>query len=237
MSVENEQSVWGETDSLDFFSHERQSPEDLYASERIFLPDAVKRAGSVLDVGCACGGFSAIMESFNEKINYTGIDIVPEMLARAGARHEGAAFAAAAGHQLPFASQSFDLVHCSGATHLNSHYRELISEMWRVTRHQLLFDLRLTEGPSMEGTFRIDFDDSNSGGLLPYFVLNINEMHDLINALPSGPDHISLNGYHHPASSNATLPGDCNLIMAFLLLTRTSPDKGWDKTIGDRAPL
>lgn len=237
ISVETEQSVWGEKNSLDFFSHERQSPDDLYPSEKIFLPGAVKDAASVLDIGCACGGFSAIMTSFNKGIKYTGVDIVPEMLMLARDRHEEAQFTAAAGHQLPFADQSFDLVHCSGATHLNSRYLELITDMWRVSSHQLLFDLRLTEGPAMEGTFRVDFDNNDSGRLLPYFVLNINEVRHLIENLPDGPDHVSVNGYFHPPSSSANLPDDVNLIMAFLLLTRTSENRGWDQVIGKHPPV
>ena len=145
-------------------------------------------------------------------------------------------FAAAAGQQLPFASQSFDLVHCSGSIHLNSRYRELIADMWRVTRHQLLFDLRLTEGPSMEGKFRVDFDRSGEGGFLPYIVINIDEIRDLIDRSLGAPDHVRLYGYHHPASSTAILPDDINLIMAFLLLSRTSSESGWDITIEDDAP-
>lgn len=237
MSLENEQSVWGQENSLDFFSHERHSPEDLYPSERIFLPDAVRKASNVLDIGCACGGFSAIMQSFNEQISYTGVDIIPDMLKRARREYSDASFAAAAGHQLPFADQFFDLVHCSGATHLNSRYRELIADMWRVTGDQLLFDLRLTEGPTMEGTFRVDFDNNNKGDLLPYFVLNMDEMRDLIDNLADGPEHVSLKGYFHPASPNATLPGGGTLIMAFLLLSRTSSTRGWDAAIKDRAPV
>jgi len=236
MKIENEQSVWGQANSLDFFRDERQSPEDLYPSERVFLPDAVKRAKSILDVGCACGGFAAIMHSFNENLKYTGIDIVPEMLFRARKLQTAASFAAAAGQQLPFASQSFDLVHCSGSVHLNLRYRELIADMWRVTRHQLLFDVRLTEGPSMEGRFRVDFDKTGEGGLLPYIVINIDETRDLIDKILGAPDHVRLYGYHHPASSTAILPNGNNLIMAFLLLSRTSTESGWDVTIEDDAP-
>ena len=49
-----------------------------------FLPDTVGRASNVLDVGCAYRGFASIMRAFNPSIRYTGIDIVPEMLAQAG---------------------------------------------------------------------------------------------------------------------------------------------------------
>ena len=236
MKIESEQSVWGQAKSLEYFRDERQTPEDLYPSERVFLPNAVKKANTILDVGCACGGFAAIMRRFDKNFKYTGVDIIPEMLAHARKFQNGARFAAAAGQQLPFAAQAFDLVHCSGVLHLNSHYREFIADMWRVTRHQLLFDLRLTRGPSKEGKFRVDFDRSGDGGLLPYIVINIKEMRDLVDTLKGAPDHVSLYGYTHSASPNATLPNGRNLIMAFLLLSRTSTKNGWDVTIEDDAP-
>lgn len=223
-----EQRAWASSDSVDFFTRERRTTDDLYPSEKIFLPDAVERASSVLDVGCACGGFASIMRTFNPSVRYTGIDIVPEMLAHAGAENSDDTFVVAAGHALPFKDRAFDLVHCSGAVHLNSRYQELIADMWRVTDREALFDMRLTDGPSMEGSFRIDFNDIGEGGILPYHVVNLDEARTLIDGLPNAPARVRLAGYWHPASGNADLPEDTTVIMAFLLLQRSSPENGWD---------
>ncbi|NQU57202.1 MAG: class I SAM-dependent methyltransferase [Rhodospirillales bacterium] len=223
-----EQRGWASSDSLDFFARERRAPDDLYPSEKSFLPDAVGRASNVLDVGCACGGFASIMRAFNPSIRYTGIDIVPEMLARAGRETFGDTFAAAAGHELPFKDRAFDLVHCSGAVHLNSRYQPLIADMWRVTDGEALFDMRLTEGPSLQGSFRIDFADTGEGGILPYHVVNLEEARALIDSLPDAPARVRLAGYRHPASGNANLPEATPVIMAVLLLQRSSPETGWD---------
>ncbi len=240
MKPASEQRAWASPDSLDFFSRQRRAPDDLYASERIFLPDAARRAASVLDVGCACGGFAAIMRHFNNDIAYTGVDIVPEMLTRALAENRAenvdADFVAAAGHELPFADRKFDLVHCSGATHLNSRYRELIADMWRVSAKELLFDMRLTDGPSLEGTFRIDFDGTGEGMTLPYLVVNIDEARWLIDELPDAPSRMHLSGSRHPPSANADLPLDGPMIMAFLLLQRDTDESGWQVDIKEALP-
>jgi SAM-dependent methyltransferase len=223
-----EQRAWASSDSLDFFTRDRNTPEGLYPSERVFLPDAVQRATSVLDVGCACGGFASIIRTFNSSAHYTGIDIVPEMLARAGREKSDDKFVVAAGHELPFRDGVFDLVHCSGAVHLNSRFQALIAEMWRVARHEALFDMRLTERPSLEGSFRVDFANTGQGGILPYHVVNLEEARCLIDDLPGAPASVRLAGYRHPASDNANLPDSTNVIIAFLLLRRSSPDTGWD---------
>lgn len=227
-----EQRVWASPDSLDFFARERCAPEDLYPSERVFLPGAVGRAATVLDVGCACGGFASIMRAFNAAIRYTGVDIVPEMLSRARDRHADDAFVVADGGRLPFADRSFDLVHCSGTVHLNSDYPALIADMWRVANREALFDMRLTEGPSQKGVFRVDFAATGRGGVLPYHVVNLEDARALIDALPDTPRRVRLSGYPHPASGNADLPEGTSVIMAFLLLERSAPAAGWEIRIG-----
>ena len=227
METVREQRVWASPDSLDFFTRQRQTPDDLYPSERIFLPDAVSRADNVLDVGCACGGFAAIMQTFNKDIAYTGVDIVPEMLARAERDNGDAIFAAATGHELPFANRAFDLVHCSGATHLNSLYRELIADMWRVTRNELLFDMRLSEGESQAGHFRVNFSGGGDEQTLPYFIVNLDEVKEIINTLDEPPGTVRLAGYRHPASGNADFEEGTMVIMAFLLLQRNGDHSGW----------
>jgi len=223
-----EQRAWASADSLSFFTRERSAPDALYPSERIFLPDAVKRASSVLDVGCACGGFARIMRAFNPSVRYTGVDIVPEMLSLARSDNPDDPFVVADGRDLPFPDRAFDLVHCSGTVHLNSGYEALIADMWRVAGREALFDMRLTEGPSVTGKFRVDFTGAGRGGILPYHVVNLDTARALIDGLPDAPAGVRLAGYRHPASGNADLPAGTNVIMAFLLLEHASPETGWD---------
>jgi SAM-dependent methyltransferase len=228
-AIVREQRAWAAADSIAFFRDNRSRPEDLYPSERIFLPGVVQSARSVLDVGCACGGFAAIMQAFNPCIDYVGVDIVAEMLSEAGRVHTAARFLAAAGHALPFRDGAFDLVHCSGAVHLNSAYPALIAEMWRVARRHLLFDLRMTDEASYAGTFMLDF--AGGKGELPYHVVNVAEARGIIERLPAPPRSVRVAGYRHPPSHNARLGNRGDLIMAFLLLARDSAGRGWDMRI------
>ena len=224
----DEQQVWSSEDSLTFFSRERSRLDDLYSSERIFLPTIAGKARTILDVGCACGGFVNIFREINPDASYTGVDIVPEMITRAEAAHPDATFINAAAHSLPFPDRAFDLVHCSGSVHLNSQYQEMIGEMWRVTGQHALFDMRLTEGPSVRGGFTINFSGDSNGGRLPYHLVNLEEAKGMIENLPNPPAHVQMAGYRHPASANADLPEESDVIMTFLLLERTSEQSGWD---------
>src|SRR4051812_21460066 len=67
---------WVEDPSLvDFYASHRRRPEDLYPSERRFLPWLLRRSSSVLDTGCALGGFADIHRHYNPAIEYCGIDV------------------------------------------------------------------------------------------------------------------------------------------------------------------
>lgn len=234
-SLIREQQVWGSDDSIAYFSHERSRLDDLYSSERIFLPEITQRIATLLDVGCACGGFVDIFREINPDASYTGIDIVPDMIARAEAAHPGVPFINAPAHSMPFPDREFDLVHCSGSVHLNSQYQQMIAEMWRVSKRYALFDMRLTEGPTVTGGFTVNFSGDEGGGRLPYHVVNINDARAIIDDLPNPPARARLAGYHHPASANADLPGDTSVIMAFLLLERDGEKSGWEINIKESA--
>ena len=196
-AIIREQRLWGAEDSIAFFSSNRQRPEDLYPSEKVFLPRVVKEAKNVLDVGCACGGFARIMSDYNPSLTYTAIDIVPTMIDEARLQNPTGHYTVAAGHSLPFGEQTFDLVHCSGVVHLNSNYELMISEMWRVSAQYLLFDMRLTEGATQTGSFKIDFGSSDraKSEVLPYHLVNFTEARRIVETLPEAPQQVEVFAY------------------------------------------
>ncbi|MEK9643921.1 MAG: class I SAM-dependent methyltransferase [Alphaproteobacteria bacterium] len=241
--IVREQQAWAVTDSLDFFASHRQSVDDLYPSERVFLPDVATGVDTVLDVGCACGGFVPILHSFNPRLAYFGVDVIPAMIAEARRRHPRGRYTVAAGHALPFRSQGVDLVHCSGVVHLNSDFKTMIAEMWRVAGEYLLFDMRLTEGASVAGEFTVSFEDAcdETGDgtgcghrLLPYHVVNFEEARQLINALAEPPVEVDMFAYHHAPSPQSSFDPDTRILMAFLLLRRRSDNPGWHSRIDGR---
>jgi SAM-dependent methyltransferase len=216
--VREEQKAWAASDSLEFFQTHRQRPEDLYPSEKFFLPDVLPQVQSVLDIGCAAGGFSRIMKSFNPAIAYTGVDINPEFVAIAQRAFPDSTFIPGDGIHFETPDNSYDLVHSSGILHLNSRYEEIVRSCYAQARRYLACDFRLTPGPRVEGTFTLEFQPA--GGqrpVLPYIVLNVDELVALLTELRPAPRAIRLRGYYHPPSSMADLPIDRVLMAAVLV--------------------
>ncbi len=227
-NTQQEQQAWKQWDSLNFYTSHRCTPEDLYPSEREFLPDVLPRVQTCLDFGCASGGFSGIMRQFNPKLRYTGVDIIPEFVRMARVRYPESRFLPVDGVHLPFCSRSFDLAHTSGVLHLNSAHREIVRELYRVSNRYLLADFRLTRGPERAGTCRIDFDSHNgrapgAGPVLPYLVLNLDDHLAFLGKLDPPPRKIQVYGYSHKPSRMAQINLDL-ILMAFFLI-----EKGTDR--------
>jgi len=131
-------------DLVEFYSHGRSRPEDVYPSEERFLPWLAAAAGSVLDVGCGAGGFAAIWDHYRPGIDYVGVDASAALVEAARRLHPGARFEQADGAgELPFPDAFADVVAGLGWLHLEPRYRQALPELWRVTRERLFFDIRL----------------------------------------------------------------------------------------------
>ncbi len=213
-----EQRAWSTPGVLKYYQSHRQEPRDLYDSERFFLPEMLPQIESVLDVGCATGGFSRIMRTFNPSLHYTGVDISPVMIDAAQRNYPEHEFKVCDGIHFPFLPQSFDLVHSSGVLHLNSRYGEMVVAMWQQTRRYLLCDFRLIYSATVIGSMQTGFDDS-SLDTLPYYVLNIGDHLNFLAALSPAPSRICAKGYWHSIASSANLPFD-SVIMTFFLLEK-----------------
>src|SRR5579872_6417046 len=74
-------------DLVTFYSNRRNRLDDLYPSERRFLPWLARGSSSVLDVGCAAGGFAEIWRSCNDRIEYVGVDVSPQLVDAARSLH------------------------------------------------------------------------------------------------------------------------------------------------------
>ena len=175
--IQDEQRVWGAADSLQFYQMNRQRPEDMYTSERFFLPEILPSAHSVLDVGCAAGGFSRIMKSFNPTIDYTGVDINPQFVEIARRAFPDSRFKESDGINFDTPECSYDLVHSTGVLLHNSRYADMAAACYRQARRYIIYDFRLTWGPSVVGTNKLQFEPAEGDRpLLPYVVLNVHEM-------------------------------------------------------------
>ena len=132
-----------------FYTTHRHKPEDLYPSERRFVPWLARQSDSLVDVGCAAGGFMAIWQHWNPALRYTGVDASPELIDAARKLHPEAGFLVgdcAAGLDLPDATA--DAVQALGWIHWEERYAEALRELWRISGRYLFFDVRLhDEGP------------------------------------------------------------------------------------------
>lgn len=213
---------WGLPRVLDFFDHRRDTTDAVYPSEWHFLKDALKEGISVLDVGCAQGGFAAILGEHLSDFRYTGVDINEEMVARARKRHPGRTF-----HQVMegdlsvLGEERFDLVLVFGILHLHQAWRDTLATAWQRTAGTLLFDLREIDGPSVEDIqasyFRMDFagDQEQTDAVLPYNLINTAEARDIVTKLCAGASRVSQYGYPHPVSSSAVTPVEQAMITVY----------------------
>lgn len=219
-AIRREQSGWGAPASLRFYEEHRSRPADLYPSERFFLPDVLPRVSTCLDVGCAAGGFSGIMKSFNPRLRYTGVDIVPAFIEKARRLHPEDRFDVGDGVRFDTPPGSYDLVHLSGLLHLNSRHRDLLRSAYEQAEKYVLCDFRLTDGPPVTGTFRVAFGEAASDApRLPYIVLNVSSLTEELRSLVPAPAAIRGKGYWHAPSGDADVPLK-EVLMAFFLIEK-----------------
>jgi SAM-dependent methyltransferase len=230
-SIADEQRAWGSTESLDYYRHHRQRVADLYPSERFFLPEVVRQSASMLDVGCAAGGFSAVVNTFHPGIRYVGVDVVPAFVAAARADHPDAEFMVGDGVHFATPPGSFELAHASGVLHLNGRFREIIEAMWQQTSRFLLCDLRLSSTIGECGRMVSPFGEPE-GVALPYIVLNVEEALDLFKRLDPAPLSIRVKGYAQRASEAARLANP-DILMAFFLVEKGAGGRGDTQPIVD----
>lgn len=171
-----EPPAWAEhPDLVGFYRQHRNRPEDLYPSERRFLPWLARQAQAVLDAGCAAGGFSEIWRQYQPDIVYTGLDMSEALLQTARFLHPRDTFLrgdVAQGIALP--DRSATVVQALGWLHWEPRYRAALAELWRVTDRYLFFDIRVHGRParSLRGVQRVAFDGPWDGQTsTPYLIL------------------------------------------------------------------
>jgi SAM-dependent methyltransferase len=138
---------WSEDPALvSFFSKERKRPEDLYASEKRFLPWLARQTDRVLDAGCAIGGFYSIWRHYKKDIEYIGADISKSLIEAAKKLHPGIRFINTDfAEGTDFSDRFASVVAALGWIHWEPRYINAIKELWRVTDQFLFFDVRLVE--------------------------------------------------------------------------------------------
>jgi len=194
---------WSYSNVVNFYTKHRNKIEDLYESEKFFLPGILFPGVKVLDIGCAAGGFYNIMCNLQSKIEYVGIDISPLLIKKARDKYPEVKFLTANAISLPFKKGEFNIVFSSGVFHMEPDYMKAIEEAYRVTNKFLLFDLRLTR---YKGGFfyqKLVFERESNGPKAPYIVCNIDKIVSFLENLNPKPLEIQVKGYYRKPSSTA----------------------------------
>jgi SAM-dependent methyltransferase len=110
---------------------------------------AAQATVSLLDVGCGFGGLLDYAKSRGTSIDYTGIDLIPEMVSHASKNHPDARFTVGDIFTLS-ESQSFDYAVCNGILTLkletsildmDQFARLLIRQIFSVARRGIAFNM------------------------------------------------------------------------------------------------
>jgi len=101
---------------------------------------------SLLDVGCGFGDFNSWFENLDGALDYTGIDLSPDLLAEGGKRHPDVTFHCGDLFDMAFAERSFDWVILSGALNEQlqddgEYARRSIERMYALCRKGVAFNL------------------------------------------------------------------------------------------------
>lgn len=208
--------AWGLPGVLDFFEEERTRTDHVYSSEWFFLRDQLREGISVLDIGCAQGGFAGILSEHLSDFRYVGVDINASMIDRAREKFPGHTFHhVAEGDYSVLGRERFDLVIVFGILHLHETWRDTLATGWRHTAGTLVFDLRQIDGPSIEDKSRSWFSMSFGGAnatytetTLPYNLINAGDAQRAVLDICDGAARIASYGYFHPVSESASCPVD-----------------------------
>ena len=225
--VENTEA-WSQQVAVDFYAQHRNKVSDLYPSEKVYLPRVLFPGIKVLDIGCASGGFFNIMRTLEPTVDYVGVDIAEPSVEIARQTYPGARFLVTDGPHLPFDQGQFDLVHCTSVFVIEPQYREILSEMYRVSNRFVLADIRLLTGikdqiDPAKSQFRIQFDGDFQGTTVPYVIADADEVVNHILSFDPRPAALRGTGYFHAVSPNARTPYS-EVCMTILLIQKGSPD-------------
>ena len=204
-------SEWAEHPELaGFYSRHRSRSEDLYPSERRFLPWLARQAATGLDVGCAAGGFLNMWRQYNPAVSYTGVDLSASLIDAARRRHPDATFLhgdCPAGLLLP--DRAATVVQALGWLHWEPRYGAALRELWRLTDRYLFFDVRLTDGSDqvLTGRQRMVLLNAWDGRTTtPYLIVPWPQMASLL--IACHPDTLLGYGYWGPPADTVTgVPG------------------------------
>jgi SAM-dependent methyltransferase len=167
--MSNVKASWSGKKINKIICESRKNYEKLYLGERILLKEYFKENFSVLDIGCAQGGFVNILTHLNKKFSYTGVDYNKKMLALAKKENPKYKFLNIQDNN--FAKnidQKFDLVIVFGILHLNKDWKKILKEAKKLCKKYLIFDMRECD-KEIKKSIYLDLDKNEKK--IPYYII------------------------------------------------------------------
>ncbi len=215
------------------FSQNRVTWGQFYESERTVITQlGLGEAGTVLDIGCGCGGLGlALRDQFG--INrYSGVEINPQAAEAAERMNPSAQI-----YQGDFLDLSqtmlcdthFDAVFSLSCFDWNIQFDRMLAAAWKhvVPGGVLVATFRLVSNEGCDDLNQsyqyINFDGEMEGERAAYVVLNANKLiHKLLALMPSA---IAAFGYFGRPSSTAVTPYEKLCFSAFSIRKRKDDDQ------------
>lgn len=106
---------------------------DVFARE---LSPFLKNGARILDVGCGTGKFAFKLSNLTKNLKIHGVDLSKDMIERAKSKLRGEPIEFKIGdvEELPYESNTFDIITCSHSFHHYPNQKKAASEMHRVLR-------------------------------------------------------------------------------------------------------
>ena len=153
---------WGKKNVVDFYAGNRNKLSDLYLSEKkpLSFIKKKKKVKSILDYGCAVGGFYKIFQQyFNKAIYYHGLDTEENVIIAAKKKFKKfgrAKFSKINKGNLKEKNNKYTLSFCTGVLNHNKDYKKIISELIRVSSKYIFIDSpRVHTGKSFVGKLNL----------------------------------------------------------------------------------
>tara|TARA_B100000768_G_C11268593_1_gene372278 strand:- start:1203 stop:1844 length:642 start_codon:yes stop_codon:yes gene_type:complete len=176
--MNNINNSWSQKKIIKYISENRKNYNDLYLGEKILLNEYFKKGFSVLDVGCAQGGFVNILSQREKKFSYLGIDYNEEMLAIAKKKQPKYKFINIKKNNFSkYINQKFDLVIIFGILHLNKDWKKIIKEGYKLTKKYLIFDLRESDKKISKNIY-LNLGDSKKK--IPYNIIETKKIENFL---------------------------------------------------------
>lgn len=166
-------SFWSQKKIIKIYNEDRKNLKDLYYAEKIFLKNCLFENCSILDIGCAQGGFNSIIKKFINKFSYTGLDESSEMINIAKSKFPESKFMLVNKKGLYKIKRKYDVVIILGILHLNKKWEKILKFARQLSKKYILFDLRVSDYPSIENINKSYLKyDKKLPIKLPYNILN-----------------------------------------------------------------